>query len=69
MEKKTYRYFVSFAAYTNGEYTFGNVVLVYDEPMNTQDMLDRASRDIFNELKDPLAGVAILFFKRIKGNR
>lgn len=73
MGRKTYRYFVSFAysvmCSTGIKYHFGNTVLVYDEPMDTQDMLDRAKRDILNELKCSSSGVTILFFKRIKDNR
>lgn len=73
MRKKTYRYFVSYVYsinYSTGiKSHFSNTVLVYDEPMDTQDMLDRAKRDILNELKCSSSGVTILFFKRIKDNR
>lgn len=72
MEKKTYRYFVSFAysimCSTGIKYHFGNTVLVYDEPIDTQDMLVRSTRDITNQISCD-KNVIILFFKRIKDNR
>ena len=43
---KTYRYFVSYTTRINTVRTFGDVVLVYDEPMDTEDMIERAKEDI-----------------------
>lgn len=67
MGNKTYRYYVSYIGYKNEKLGLGGAFLLYDEPMDTQDMLDRAKRDI--ERIDCCTDVTILFFKRIKGNR
>lgn len=67
---KTYRYFVSYTTRISTVRTFGDVVLVYDEPMNTEDMIERAKKDIENLIVGALTdSIHILFFKRIKGNR
>ena len=71
MRKKTYRYFVSFAydviGNENGK-DVSDAVFVYDEPLDTQDMLDKVKRDIATSIKG-CSGITILFFKRIKDNR
>ncbi|MBQ0113074.1 MAG: hypothetical protein KBT03_08090 [Bacteroidales bacterium] len=64
--KKTYRYFVSFS-YPNG---FADCICVYDEPLDTPDMINRCRRDIasMQDISNPNE-VVITFFKRIKDNR
>lgn len=67
MNKKTYRYYVSYTAMSNSIGLFGGTILVYDEPLDTQDMLLRATKDI--ESMNNLTNVVILNWKRIKDNR
>ena len=64
--KKTYKYYVSFA-YNCERFGLGTAYLTYDEPIDTEDMIERATRDIkrINGCND----VTILFFKRIEDNR
>lgn len=65
---KTYRYFVSFEASGYDKRIFGNTIMAYDEPLDTQDMLNRATKDIKNNISDCYEVVIILFWKRIKDN-
>lgn len=68
MNKKTYRYFISYSADTiRGGRVFANAILVYDEPLDTQDMIERAIKDI--QSMDDYTSVIILFWRRIKDNR
>ena len=52
----------------------GNATLVYDEPLNTPEMISRAERDIKHLINNGDVtiehdSVSIIFFKRIKENR
>ena len=67
MNKKTYRCYVSYVATYNTAKIFGGTILVYDEPLDTQDMIIRATKDI--ESMNNLTNVVILNWKRIKDNR
>lgn len=68
MNKKTYRYFVMYSANKKGiGPSLGNAILVYDEPLDTQDMIERATKDI--KSIDDYDTVIILYWKRIKDNR
>lgn len=72
MKKKTYRYFVSFVYFeaNMARERHANTMLVYDEPLDTQDMIYKAERDIKRLIDMSDNGyVHILFFKRIKENR
>lgn len=78
MKKKIYRYFVSFV-YQNlsrmdANEFHSNTVLVYDEPLDTLEMINRAERDIKHLVNNGDTTrehdrVSIIFFKRIKENR
>lgn len=78
MKKKIYRYFVSFVYADLSRMDInefhGNATLVYDEPLNTPEMISRAERDIKHLISNGDVtiehdSVTIIFFKRIKENR
>lgn len=66
MKKKTYRYFVTYYSRSMGDVRFEHLVMLYDKPLNTQMMIERAEKDIKNVTSDDT--VKIVFFKRIKEN-
>lgn len=66
MEKKTYRYFVTYYSRSMGDVRFEHLVMLYNKPLNTQMMIERAEKDIKNVTSDDT--VKIVFFKRIKEN-
>lgn len=67
MNKKTYRYYVSYMAASNKGQIVGSSIIVYDEPLDTQDMILRATKDI--ESMNNLTNVVVINWKRIKDNR
>lgn len=70
MKKKTYRYFITYIIGQQFDCaSVGNVVLVYDEPLDTQQMIERARQDIAIMRDKSIPQVIILNFKRIKDNR
>ena len=78
-KKKIYRYFVSFVYADLSRMDInefhGNATLVYDEPLDTPEMINRAERDIKHLINNgddvprEHVCVSIIFFKRIKENR
>jgi hypothetical protein len=65
-KKKTYRYFVTYYARSMGDARFEHFVMLYDKPLNTQMMIERAEKNIKDVTSDDT--VKIVFFKRIKEN-
>lgn len=67
MKKKIYRYFVVFCSRAMGDTRFEHIFMLYNEPLDTQAMIERAERDIKRVNSDNT--VKIVFFKRIKDDR
>lgn len=70
MIKKQYKYFVSFGYKKDGVVNSADCYCLYDEPIDTQEMIERLRRDIavMKGIED-LRFINIKFFKRIRKDR
>lgn len=69
MKTKTYLYHVSYSYQNEKGVNIADNYIKYGEPMDTQDMIERARRDLAIIKNCNANELVIISFKRIKNNR